>query len=70
MVMLDTNILVYAIRHPGDAINDVLAEHVANDLCISSMTKRKQSRGCCHKSSRISIPSKPLPPLRCSDSKR
>ena len=24
MVMLDTNILVYAIRHPGDAINDVL----------------------------------------------
>ena len=24
MFMLDTNILVYAIRHPGDAINDVL----------------------------------------------
>ena len=38
MVMLDTNILVYAIRHPGDAINDVLAEHVAGDICISSIT--------------------------------
>ena len=38
MFMLDTNILVYAIRHPSDAINDVVAAHVANDICISSIT--------------------------------
>ena len=38
MYMLDTNILVYAIRHPGDAVNDLLAGHVANDVCISAIT--------------------------------
>lgn len=38
MYMLDTNILIYAIRHPGDAVNAILADHVANDVCISSIT--------------------------------
>lgn len=47
MYMLDTNILVFAIRHPGDAINDVLAEHVANDLCISSITYGELEYGVC-----------------------
>ena len=47
MVMLDTNILVCAIRHPGDAINDVLAEHVANDICISSITYGELEYGVC-----------------------
>ena len=50
MVMLDTNILVYAIRHPGDAINDVLAEHVANDICISSITYGELEYGVCKSS--------------------
>ena len=47
MYMLDTNILVYAIRHPGSAINDVLAEHVANDICISSITYGELEYGVC-----------------------
>ena len=47
MYMLDTNILVYAIRHPDDAINDVLAEHVANDICISSITYGELEHGVC-----------------------
>ena len=47
MYMLDTNILVYAIRHPGDTINDVLAKHVANDICISSITYGELEYGVC-----------------------
>ena len=47
MVMLDTNILVYAIRHPADAINDMLAKHVANDICISSITYGELEYGVC-----------------------
>ena len=47
MYMLDTNILVYAIRHPGDGINDVLAEHVANDICISAITYGELEYGVC-----------------------
>lgn len=45
--MLDTNILVYAIRHPGDAVNDGIAEHVANDICISSITYGELEYGIC-----------------------
>ena len=47
MFMLDTNILVYAIRHPGDAVNDVIALHVANDICISSITYGELEYGVC-----------------------
>lgn len=47
MYMLDTNILVYAIRHPGDAVNDEIAEHVANDICISSITYGELEYGVC-----------------------
>ena len=47
MYMLDTNILVYAIRHPGDAINDAIAGHVANDICISSITYGELEYGVC-----------------------
>lgn len=47
MYMLDANILVYAIRHPGDAINDVLEEHVAKDICISSITYGELEYGVC-----------------------
>ena len=38
MFMLDTNILVYAIRHPRHVINQILKQHVANDICISAIT--------------------------------
>ena len=38
MYMLDTNILIYAMRHPNDPICDKLIEHSAVDICISSIT--------------------------------
>ncbi len=47
MYMLDTNILVYAIRHPDDAVNDVIAEHTAGDICISSITYGELEYGVC-----------------------
>ncbi|MBR0368573.1 MAG: type II toxin-antitoxin system VapC family toxin [Clostridia bacterium] len=38
MYMLDTNILIYAMRHPEDQICERLIEHAAADLCVSAMT--------------------------------
>ena len=38
MVMLDTNILVYAIRHPKSDLNQYFREHLGGELCISSVT--------------------------------
>lgn len=38
MYMLDTNILIYAMRHPTDPVCDILIEHAAADICISSIT--------------------------------
>ena len=38
MYMLDTNILVFAIRHPRHEINQILKRHIANDVCISAIT--------------------------------
>ena len=38
MYMLDTNILIYAMRHPDDQICERLIEHAAADLCVSAMT--------------------------------
>ena len=38
MYMLDTNILIYAMKHPKDKIMDRLLSHTAVDLCISTVT--------------------------------
>lgn len=38
MYMLDTNILVYAMRHPNSSLCTRLIEHAAADICISSIT--------------------------------
>ncbi len=38
MYMLDTNVLIYAMRHPDDQICDRLIEHAAADLCVSAIT--------------------------------
>jgi len=38
MYMLDTNILIYAMRHPHDALVDKLIDHAGNDICISTIT--------------------------------
>lgn len=38
MYMLDTNILIYAMRHPRDGIVDRLVEHAGVDIAISTIT--------------------------------
>ena len=38
MYMLDTNVLIYAIRHPGDQIVDKILDHAGVDICISVIT--------------------------------
>ena len=38
MYMLDTNIIIYAIRHPDSEINEILRKHLGKDICISVIT--------------------------------
>ena len=38
MYMLDTNIIIYAVRHPDSGIRAVLRKHLGKDLCISAIT--------------------------------
>ena len=38
MFMLDTNILIFSIRHPDSSCAKRLAEHVGRDVCISVVT--------------------------------
>ena len=38
MFMLDTNILIFSIRHPDSACAKRLAEHVGRDVGISVVT--------------------------------
>ncbi len=43
--MLDTNILIRAIRQPGDPVVRRLSRHVGVDLCVSSVTWAELSYG-------------------------
>ena len=38
MFMLDTNIIIFSIRHPHSACAKKLASHVGKDVCISVIT--------------------------------
>ena len=38
MYMLDTNILIYTMRHPQDRLVDKLIDHAGEDICISTIT--------------------------------
>lgn len=38
MYMLDTNILIFAIRHPKSKCAETMAAHVGEDVCISVVT--------------------------------
>lgn len=38
MFMLDTNILIFSIRHPGSSCAKRVSEHVGQDICISVIT--------------------------------
>lgn len=51
MYMLDTNMLIYAIRHPESLLNERLKQHLGRDLCISAITYGELEYGVC-KSSR------------------
>ncbi len=38
MYMLDTNIIIFTIRHPRSACAQKLAQHIGRDVCISVVT--------------------------------
>lgn len=38
MYMLDTNVLIYAMRHPRDKLVQKLIDHAGGDICISTIT--------------------------------
>ena len=38
MYMLDTNVIIYAMRHPKSGVNDILQEHIGKDVFISAIT--------------------------------
>lgn len=38
MYMLDTNILIFAMRHPDTACAHLVAAHAGHDICISVIT--------------------------------
>lgn len=38
MYMLDTNILIFCLRHPDSKCVETLAEHIGHDICISAVT--------------------------------
>ena len=38
MYMLDTNILIFAMRHPNTPCAYMVASHAGNDICISVIT--------------------------------
>lgn len=38
MYMLDTNILIFAMRHPGTPCAYMVASHAGHDICISVIT--------------------------------
>ncbi len=51
MYMLDTNVIIYAIRHPDAKLHDRIRNHLGKDLCISVITYGELAYGI-RKSSR------------------
>ena len=50
MYMLDTNILIRAIRHPSDPVCERIFQMIGGDLCISSITYAELIYGAKHSS--------------------
>ncbi len=50
MYMLDTNILIRAIRRPADSVCGKILQHVGGELCISSVTYAELVYGARHSS--------------------
>ena len=50
MYMLDTNIIIYAIRHPEAELNDRIRSHLGKDLSISVITYGELEYGICKSS--------------------
>ena len=51
MFMLDTNVIIYCLRHPEDPINRIVEKHLGDDICISVITLAELEYGV-HKSTR------------------
>lgn len=51
MYMLDTNVIIYAIKHPDAKLHDRIRNHLGKDLCISVITYGELAYGI-RKSSR------------------
>ena len=51
MYMLDTNIIIYAVRHPESGLHEILKAHLGQSLCISVVTYAELEYGI-RKSSR------------------
>ena len=50
MYMLDTNVLIRAIRRPADSVCEKILQHVGGELCVSSITYAELVYGARHSS--------------------
>ncbi|MBQ6400599.1 MAG: type II toxin-antitoxin system VapC family toxin [Clostridia bacterium] len=50
MYMLDTNILIFCMRHPDSACAARVAAHLGTDVCISVVTYAELEYGICNSS--------------------
>lgn len=50
MYMLDTNILIFCMRHPDSACAARVAAHLGKDVCISVITYAELEYGICNSS--------------------
>ena len=48
MYMLDTNILIFCMRHPSSACAARVASHLGKDLCVSVVTYAELEYGICN----------------------
>ena len=50
MYMLDTNILIFCMRHPDSVCAARVADHLGEDVCISVVTYAEREFGICNSS--------------------
>ena len=50
MYMLDTNVLIFCMRHPNSVCAARVASHLGNDICISVVTYAELEYGICNSS--------------------
>ena len=50
MYLLDTNIIIFCMRHPDSVCADRVASHLGEDVCISVVTYAELEYGICNSS--------------------